>query len=204
MYLIRVPSWIRKRMPAGQWDMPPGIQLAVYLTFDDGPHPEITPFVLEQMEEYQAKGTFFCLGKNVVAYPEIYNRILSAQHKTGNHTFNHLSGWRTDLSDYLSDVRRARKNIDSSLFRPPYGRIRKKQACMLAKEGMKLIYWSLLSGDFDVDLSPQKCLENVTKNIQPGDIIVFHDSEKAAERLRYVLPRVLALCRKNGWQLKSL
>lgn len=204
MYLLRIPQTIRKWMPPGIWEMPPGIQLSVYLTFDDGPHPEATPFVLRQLKEYQAKATFFCVGKNVQEQPEIYKQILSDGHRVGNHTFNHLNGWKTSPVKYQKDIEQASAFINSSLFRPPYGRIRPGQAKVLKTEGMQLVYWSLLSGDFDEDLSPQKCLENVLGHIRPGDVVVFHDSAKAFPRLRYVLPKVLELCRKKGWQLKSL
>lgn len=204
MYLIKVPPLIRRFVPKGIWEMPPGIQLSVYLTFDDGPHPEATPFILDILKKYQGKATFFCVGNNVRKYPKIYERILQEGHKTGNHTFNHLNGWKTNTEKYLEDIRLARKQIESNLFRPPYGRIKKRQSNLLKKEGMQLVYWSLLSGDFDIELSPQRCLENVVKQIKPGDIVVFHDSEKAWTKLQFVLPKVLEFCGKKGWKLKSL
>lgn len=184
--------------------MPPGIQLSVYLTFDDGPHPEATPFVLDILAKYQAKATFFCVGNNVQKYPMIYQQLIREGHQVGNHTYHHVNGWKVKTKRYLDDIRLARRYIDSDLFRPPYGWIRGKQGRKLISEGMRLVYWSLLSGDFDTELSPQDCLQNVLSRIKPGDVVVFHDSAKALPRLQFVLPKVLELCSQKGWQLKSL
>lgn len=204
MYLLRIPFWLRRCLPKGLWGMPAGIQLSLYLTFDDGPHPEITPFVLAQLAKYKAKGTFFCVGDNVLKYPEVYQQILTEGHKVGNHTFHHLNGWKTKAQDYIDDVSLAKQQIDAPLFRPPYGRIRHSQAKALNNAGFEVVYWSLLSGDFDVNLSPQDCLKNVSERMRPGDIIVFHDSEKAWDRLSFVLPLILEQVTNQGWQLKSL
>lgn len=204
MYLLRIPFGLRRGLPNGLWDMPAGIQPSLYLTFDDGPHPEITPFVLAQLAKYKAKGTFFCVGDNVRKYPEVYQQILAGGHRVGNHTFHHLSGWKTKVQNYLDDIALAKQQINSPLFRPPYGRIRSSQAKALSKAGFEVIYWSLLSGDFDMNLSPQACLKNVSENMRPGDIVVFHDSEKAWDRLSFVLPLILAQAAKQNWQLKSL
>lgn len=204
MYLLRIPFGLRRCLPNGLWDMPAGIQPSLYLTFDDGPHPEITPFVLAQLAKYKAKGTFFCVGDNVRKYPEVYQQILAGGHRVGNHTFHHLSGWKTKVQNYLDDIALAKQQINSPLFRPPYGRIRSSQAKALSKAGFEVIYWSLLSGDFDMNLSPQACLKNVSENMRPGDIVVFHDSEKAWDRLSFVLPLILAQAAKQNWQLKSL
>ena len=191
-------------MPPGAWNMTPAEGPAVYLTFDDGPHPEATPFVLDQLSAYDAKGTFFCIGKNVLEYPEIYERILREGHRVGNHTHNHLNGWKTKTRAYVEDTCNAARCIDTDLFRPPYGRIRPAQARHIREAGYKLIYWSLLSGDFDKQISPGRCLENVAFHLRPGDIVVFHDSRKAWERLRYALPRVLELCKRQHWEARTL
>lgn len=177
---------------------------AVYLTFDDGPHPTATPFVLDQLEHYKAKATFFCIGKNVIEQPAIYERIVKEGHAVGNHTHNHLRGWKTKAKDYVENTLQAAKFIESKLFRPPYGRITGVQANKLHDMGFRIIMWSLLSADFDVDLDPKRCLENVVFHLKPGDIVVFHDSQKAWERMSYALPRVLEHCKKNKWQVKSL
>ena len=206
MYLLQTPKLLRVIAPSfAEWEMPAdAAQPAVYLTFDDGPHPTATPFALEQLARYGAQATFFCVGKNVVEYPELYDQILAAGHSTGNHTHNHLKGWRTNTKTYIEDTLSAARFINSRLFRPPYGRIKRMQATRLREAGYRLIMWSLLSGDFDTGLSPQRCLENVVFNLKPGHIVVLHDSTKAWDRMSYVLPRVLEHCKKNGWALKAL
>ncbi|GEO09872.1 polysaccharide deacetylase [Segetibacter aerophilus] len=175
----------------------------VYLTFDDGPHPTITPFVLRYLRQYNAKATFFCIGKNVKQYPHIYEQIINEGHKVGNHTYNHLNGWKTGDIIYLKDVVLAQQVIDSNLFRPPYGRITKSQVRELCPI-FKIILWDVLSGDFDVSLSPQKCADNVIKNTTSGSIIVFHDSEKAFPRLEFALPKALEFLSEKGFAMKAM
>ena len=186
--------------------MPAGDAPAVYLTFDDGPHPIITRFVLQQLKQYDAKATFFCIGKNVVDHPDIYKQILEAQHTVGNHTHNHLNGWHTKTDAYITNVQQAAKHINSRLFRPPYGRIKRSQAGRLlqAHPQWYIYMWDVLSGDFDTSITPERCTENVLNNIQPGSIVVFHDSEKAWPRMQHALPAVLAYCKQQNWQLKAL
>jgi len=161
----------------------------IYLTFDDGPHPVATPFVLDELKKYNARATFFCIGKNVENNPELYARILAEGHQTGNHTQNHLNGWKTADEAYLSDVRLAARNIQSTLFRPPYGRIRSRQARRLNE--YKIVMWDVLSGDFDLTITKEACLQNVLKFTSSGSIVVFHDSGKAWDKLRYSLPLML-------------
>jgi len=206
MYLKRMPALLRALAPAQTiWSMPAGkADPAVYLTFDDGPHPVATPYALSQLQTYDAKATFFCLGKNVASYPALYQQILEAGHSTGNHTHNHLKGWKTPTAAYITDTLTATKWISSTLFRPPYGRIRRMQARGLQERGFRIIMWSLLSGDFDTGITGKTCLENVIFSVRPGDIVVFHDSEKAWERMQFALPRVLEYCVQQGWALKSL
>ena len=180
----------------------------IYLTFDDGPNPGVTEFVLDELKKYNAKACFFCIGKNVAEHPEIYKRVLDEGHQVGNHTFDHLNGWETKTDVYLKGVSDAAKLIDSSLFRPPYGRIKSFQAKHISKalhkDDSKIIMWTVLSGDFDDELSKEECLHNVILNANTGSIVVFHDSEKAYSKLVYALPLVLKHFSNEGFRFESL
>jgi len=191
--------------PGCTWEMH-GENNAVYLTFDDGPAPVVTPYVLDILAEYRAKATFFCIGKNVALYPEIYARILAEGHSVGNHTHNHLSGWKVSDEAYLNDVKEAGMYIQSDLFRPPYGRATRFQMKCLRDSGlrMKIIMWTVLSGDFDTGINPEQCFQNVAGNLKSGSIITFHDSLKAEPRLRYALPEVLKKMAVEGLEGRVL
>ncbi|MBN9481943.1 MAG: polysaccharide deacetylase family protein [Bacteroidetes bacterium 43-93] len=205
-YIVKTPWWLRKLYGNFIWKMPPGDELAVYLTFDDGPHPTATPFVLDQLKKYHATATFFCIGKNVVQHPDIYKRTLNEGHTTGNHTYNHVNGWHTKTAGYYKNVRKAAAHIKSNLFRPPYGRIKRSQANILFRSNPDLhIYmWDVLSGDFDTELTAEACLDNVLNNLEPGSIVVFHDSDKAWPRMSYALPKVLEYCAGKNWAVRAL
>lgn len=205
VYTAKTPKWVKKLFPESIWDMPKA-QKILYLTFDDGPHPQITGFVLDELLKYNAKATFFCIGKNVVENPLIFNRILSEGHQVGNHTFNHLNGWKTSKTRYLQNIEEAAKYIDSHLFRPPYGRITSTQHRSLSTPDVsyKVVMWSVLSGDFDVNVTPEQCCKNVLKNAESGSIVVFHDSEKAYERLKYALPETLKYFSEKGFQFEKI
>ncbi len=205
-YFVKSPWLLRKIYPSFAWKMDTKDKI-LYLTFDDGPHPEATPFVLDMLATYNAKASFFCIGKNVEAFPQIYKRILDEGHVTGNHTQDHLNGWKTDDETYLQNIKEASLKIDSSLFRPPYGRIKGSQARKIAKvlgEKNKVVMWTVLSGDFDVSISKNTCLENVTKNAGPGSIVVFHDSGKALPVLRQVLPATLQFFSEKEYRFEKL
>ena len=204
-YLVKTPRLLKALYSQCIWHINDHAN-SVYLTFDDGPHPTITPFVLDQLEQHQARGTFFCIGKNVEAYPEVFESIISAGHAVGNHTHNHLNGWKTPNLQYFRNIRKAERHIHSNIFRPPYGRITYSQALGLQKMSptMRIIMWDVLSGDFDTELSPEDCLHNLISTVRTGSIVVFHDSEKAWKRLEYALPRFLAHCREMGWNMKRL
>jgi peptidoglycan/xylan/chitin deacetylase (PgdA/CDA1 family) len=205
MYLVKTPWWLRALYPGLIWRVPVTEKI-LYLTFDDGPHPEATPFVLEQLRQYNARAVFFCIGKNVELYPAIYRQIAAEGHKVGNHTQRHLNGWKVTDEEYAADYIAAAKNIDSDLFRPPYGRIKRSQQKQLQTHNSQLqtVMWDVLSGDFDTSLQPEACLHNVIHNSQPGSIIVFHDSTKAWDRLQYALPRVLAYFTAQGYRFDVL
>lgn len=205
MYLLQTFWWLRLMFPKHfLWEMPLSEAPCVYLTFDDGPHEVATPFAIRMLEKYEAKATFFCIGKNVEEQPALYQQILESGHAVGNHTYQHLNGWKTDSEVYVADVERASQSIQSLLFRPPYGRITRSQAEALQLKGFTIVMWSLLSADFDTDISPQQCADIVLKHLKPGSIVVFHDSEKAFERMRYALPAVLEHCKNQGWEMKTL
>lgn len=176
----------------------------IYLTFDDGPHPEITPWVLQQLQQYNAKATFFCIGKNVAAYPAVYERILDEGHQTGNHTMHHMNGWKSATAAYFTDILEAGKYIQGKLFRPPYGKLTRFQGKALRQAGYEVVMWSILSGDFDRNLAPEKCWEMVQENVGNGAIIVYHDSDKAWDRLSYSLPRLLEKFSHMGYTFASL
>lgn len=205
MYLVKTPWWLRALYPGFIWQLP-SKEKVLYLTFDDGPHEMATPFVLDQLKQYNAKASFFCIGKNVMAHAGIYERIIQEGHAVGNHTQQHLNGWKTNDELYLSDIHEASQSIRSNLFRPPYGRIKRSQhrKLLAADPGYKIIMWSVLSADFDTNLTPESCLAYVLYHSRPGSIIVFHDSTKAWERLQYALPRVLAHFSKEGYAFKSI
>jgi len=202
-YFVKMPRLITAAFPHYVWNIETE-EKSIFLTFDDGPHPEATTFVLDELKKYNANATFFCVGKNVNLYPEVYTRILNEGHAVGNHTFNHLNGWKTGDKKYLDDVREAAKYIDSLLFRPPYGKLGRFKAQQIKAFGMHVVMWSVLSGDFDNSLSAEKCRDNVILNAKEGSIVVFHDSEKSFTRMKGALPTVLQYFSEKGFSFKSL
>jgi peptidoglycan/xylan/chitin deacetylase (PgdA/CDA1 family) len=200
-YFIKTPWIVRKYFHNYVWRKETTAQ-EVFLTFDDGPHPVVTPWVLAQLKLYDVKATFFCIGDNVLKHPETYRQILNEGHAVGNHTFHHLNGWETSNDVYWQNIRKASAVIDSGLFRPPYGRITNKQAKGVAaamnRTDAKIIMWDVLSADFDQHYTKEQCLKNVLSNYRPGSIIVFHDSEKAFGNLEFTLPRVLGDLQDRG------
>lgn len=179
---------------------------SIYLTFDDGPIPIVTPFVLNILKQYNAKATFFCIGDNVRKHPDVFEKVKSDGHAIGNHTFNHLKGWDTADDDYVDNFIQADKLLDTKLFRPPYGRMKKSQLKLLqqVKPDLKAIMWNVLSADFDLDVTPEQCLNNVVKNTGSGDIVLFHDSLKARERMEYALPRAMEIWSREGYSFNAI
>lgn len=175
----------------------------LFITFDDGPIPEITPEVLRILKSYEAKATFFCIGDNVQKHPAIFEAVKKDGHAIGNHTFNHLNGWKTNNFSYFRNAQKCQQLVQSDLFRPPYGKITFSQARALKKR-YRIIMWDVLSADFDTSISYEKCYRNVVDHAVPGSIIVFHDSLKAADRMLYALPRVLDYFSKQNYAFKSL
>ncbi len=194
---VRPPFLLRKYYNEFVWQMPAG-ENKVYLTFDDGPVPGPTDFVLNTLDSFHVKATFFCIGKNVKSNPEIFSRLIQSGHRIGNHTFFHKNGWMTNAEDYINDVSDAAKFIESNLFRPPYGRIKKSQAEMLLPQ-YKIIMWDVLSYDFSPQVNPQQCYSNVANHTRAGSVIVFHDSLKAFQNVKETLPRYLEFLLKNNF-----
>lgn len=206
MYLIKTPFWLRALYPNCTWKIPSKGKV-IYISFDDGPHPEATPFVLEILKQYNAKATFFCIGNNVLKHPNVYESILQQGHRVGNHTYDHLNGWKTDLATYIENIKDAANLIESDLFRPPYGRVTRKQIRTIQSDPncpKHIIMWDVLSGDFDLNLTGEDCAKNVIQNTAPGSIIVFHDSQKAWDRMSVALPLVLAYFSKLGYQFEFI
>jgi len=202
MYLTKMPKLIQNLFPNFIWSVPTA-EKVIYLTFDDGPIPEVTPWVLGVLKQFQAKATFFCVGDNVRKHPSVFSSVLSEGHAVGNHTFNHLSGWDTDNLPYFHNIRHCAHLVRSSLFRPPYGRITPKQTQFLTRH-CRVVMWDVLSGDFDPNVSKEACLANVLTAAKKGSIVVFHDSLKAIEKLEHVLPLVLEHYTNLGYRFESL
>jgi len=205
MYLIKTPWLLKKLYPELIWNKNQPNR-CIYLTFDDGPIPIVTTHILNILKQYNAKATFFCIGDNVAKHPDIFKQVTDDGHAIGNHTYNHLKGWKTDNKTYLDNFLQADKILDTPLFRPPYGRIKKQQIRDLqtARPDIKIIMWDVLSGDFDTNLSPEACLNNVLKHTEAGSIVVFHDSLKAYDRVKYTLPRALEVWSEAGYEFCPL
>ena len=212
-YWIKTSVLLKKIFSNYIWDIR-NKDNCVYLTFDDGPTPEITQWTLLQLKKYNAKATFFCIGNNVEKHPEIFNSVIQQGHVIGNHTFNHLNGWKTETETYIKNAKQCEirisnqqseiNNLKSKLFRPPYGKIKSKQAKKLMELGYKIIMWDVLSADFDSSITPEKCLNNVKSNVESGSIIVFHDSVKGFKNLEYVLPKTLEFLKQNGYKCEAI
>jgi peptidoglycan/xylan/chitin deacetylase (PgdA/CDA1 family) len=209
-FMIKVPKIIKSLFFNQIWNIP-NSENTIYLTFDDGPTPEITERVLETLDKHHIKATFFCIGDNVRKHPEIVQKILSKQHSVGNHTYSHLKGWNTPTKTYISNTEACEIKLNSlfkirnsKLFRPPYGKITPWQSYKLRKLGYKIIMWDVLSRDYDVSISAEKCYENVIKNVSSGSIIVFHDSNKAKENVLNSLEKTIETLKNKGFNFEKI
>lgn len=196
-YLVKSPWWLRWLYPSLEWRKKP-VEGRVFLSFDDGPHPTITPWVMEQLASYGFTASFFLIGDNIRKYPDTYSSLQESKHSLGSHTMNHLNGWKTDNSKYFESFTKGHELVQSDLFRPPYGRIKRSQVKKIGQKH-RIIMWDVLSGDFDQNLNAENCARNVIQNMKPGSIIVFHDSEKAWPRLEKALPAVLQHMKQEGF-----
>ncbi len=215
MYLVKSPLLLKWFYSALTWNKSRS-QKIIYLTFDDGPVPNVTEFVLNTLKSFKIKATFFCIGDNILKHPELFERLKNDGHAIGNHTFNHLNGWKTADETYIQNFLKCQELTQTNLFRPPFGRIKKSQIRSLCSEHQSpksaanqkapihIIMWDVLSGDFDTTLSPEKCYHNVIKYTENGSIIVFHDSVKAYERLKYALPKTIEYLLNEGYQFGKL
>lgn len=213
-YWIKTNALIKKIFSNYVWDVS-NTENKIYLTFDDGPIPKITEWVLEELKKHDAKATFFCIGHNIEKHPEIFEKVINDGHSVGNHTFNHLNGWKTSTEEYLENslhwsISRWQtadgklQTANCKLFRPPYGKIKNSQSKKLRQLGYKIIMWDVLSADYDTSISPEKCLKNVLQNVSSGSIIVFHDSIKAFPNLEYTLPKALKYWKEKGFVFEKL
>lgn len=202
MINLSPPRFFQRFFPNIIWNFPDETE-GVFLTFDDGPTRDVTPWVLEQLNKYNAKATFFCLAKNVEMNPDIYQQILTNGHSVGNHSYSHIKGWGMDTSQYIQDIIYANSFIKSNLYRPPYGRISPRQLLLL-RHRYRIIMWDVLSMDYSKRVSPRKVVNYVMNNVHPGAIIVFHDSLKAQRNLKYALPRILEGISEKGLVFKPI
>jgi peptidoglycan/xylan/chitin deacetylase (PgdA/CDA1 family) len=208
---VKTNRFVKAIFPNYIWNIP-NEDRKIFLTFDDGPIPELTEWTLAQLKKHNAKATFFCIGDNIQKHPEVFRKVIENGHAVGNHTFNHLKGWETSLEEYIENTKKCSETMtiskiqtpNSQLFRPPYGKIKPSQASALRKSGYKIIMWDIISMDYDPTVSPEECLNNVLKNIESGSIIVFHDSIKAWKNLEYVLPKTLAFLYENGFVCEKI
>ena len=212
MNFFKTPLVLKKLYPSLTWDKhvqaSQSKEKKVYLTFDDGPIPDLTPWVLTTLKSYGAKATFFCVGENIRQHYGLYQQLTNEGHRVGNHTYHHLDGWKTGNFQYLRNILRCEKLMDDGsnqhkLFRPPYGKIKLKQIQQLSPR-YEIIMWDILSGDFDPDFNHEVCLERCRQNTQPGTIIIFHDNYKAQKNLTYVLPRYLEHFSEQGYTFVTL
>lgn len=204
----KTPGFVKTLFPNFTWNIDTDKQ-ELYLTFDDGPTPEITDWVLQHLAKYNAKATFFCIGNNIEKYPDIFSNIIAEGHAIGNHTYNHLKGWKHKTKNYINDVIETEKlmnshSVNSNLFRPPYGKFKNKQSKKLLELGYKIVLWDVLSYDWDKSVTQDDCYNNVISAAKEGSIIVFHDSVKASHNLKYALPKVLEYYNERGYTFKAL
>ena len=201
---IAIPKFIRNLFPNIVWSIKPiPDKKTLYLTFDDGPIPVITKWVLDTLKEHNAKATFFCIAKNIELHPEIYKEIIEQGHSIGNHTYSHIKGWGTSSKEYINDVTLAEQYIESNLFRPPYARSTHEQIRELSKK-YHIILWSILSRDYSRHISPKGCAQNVVNNLSDGAIVVFHDSKKAFNNLQYALVKTLEAAKDQGYECRRI
>lgn len=200
MFIERPPQFIRWLYPRACWRMSASKQ-AVYLTFDDGPIPEITPWVLDVLDKYHIKATFFMVGDNVRKYPDEFKMVVKRGHRIGNHTYNHLQGIKVNAKRYMANIEKSERYLTTDLFRPPHGLMRLSQYRAL-QEHYRVIMWDLVTRDYDSKLTGEQVLDKVKRYVRPGSIITFHDSVRSINNLRYALPRAIEWLLSEGYEFK--
>ena len=198
----QIPDFIKLMWRTPVWRINPS-EKVIYLTFDDGPNPEVTPRVLDILDEFEAKATFFCVGENVMKYPEIFQEVKHRGHAVGNHTFNHVKGTEKTVKEYVDNVGKAHEYIHSKLFRPPHGRITLSQVNKL-KADFKIIMWDFITYDFDRQVTSTEILNEVKLRSRNGSVVIFHDSLKARKNVLEALPEALRYWKKEGYEVKAL
>ncbi|WP_342088054.1 polysaccharide deacetylase family protein [Dyadobacter sp. OTU695] len=204
MFLHHSPFWLKAFFPGFTWHIPTNEKI-IFLTFDDGPIPDITENVLEILAKFKAQATFFSIGNNVLKHPDVYEMVKNGRHSIGNHTFNHMNGWKTEDAIYLENIRQCevQLNLKTKLFRPPYGRIKKSQSRVVLQD-KQIIMWDVLSGDFSPEIGPEICLKKSIQHTRPGSIVLFHDSIKASKNMLYTLPRYLETFTERGYRFEAI
>ena len=210
-YWVKTHRLIKKLFSGFVWDIPNNSK-TVYLTFDDGPTPEITEWVLDVLKQHGVKATFFCIGNNINNNPEIFKKVIEGGHTIANHTYNHLNGWKTDNNRYFENIDATEKAIEANggnrafkkLFRPPYGRMKRLQAAEVRRRGYRIIMWDVLSADFDKTITPEQCLQNVIRNTRDGSVIIFHDSVKAFPNVEHALPEAIKYLKEKGFKFEAI
>lgn len=202
LHLIKSPKILQYLFADFLWKIDTN-EKVIYLTFDDGPHPVITPWIIDLMNKYNAKGTFFLIGDAVSRHPDLYQLYKANGHQVGNHTYKHIKGWLSRKKNYLKEIAKCAKIVESNLFRPPYGQIN-LQAIQEIKKKYKVVMWDVLSWDFDTKTSAKTCLSNVINSSKEGSIIVFHENEKSIKNIMYALPKVLEHFTKLGYEFKAI
>lgn len=210
LYWVKTGAIIKRLFRGFVWDIPNDDNV-VYLTFDDGPTPDVTEWVLSVLAQHEVKATFFCIGNNIEKHPEIFRKVIEGGHTIANHTYNHRNGWNTENEVYMENIEATEQSIArhsglgrTVLFRPPYGKIKGTQANEVRNCGYRIVMWDVLSADFDRTITPEKCLQNVIRNTRSGSVIIFHDSVKAFPNLEYALPRAIEYLKGKGYHFEAI